>query len=54
MHHGGAAAALQAAGLPHRAQELEEGVRAAGHAEVRPGGVVEVEDVTRLITVRVC
>ena len=41
-HGGPRLVALEAAGLPDRAQELEEGVGTAGHAEVCPGGVVEV------------
>ena len=42
VDYGGPGVTLEAPGLPDRAQELEEGVGAAGHAEVRPGGVVEV------------
>ena len=40
---------VQTAGLPDGPQELQEGVRAARHSEVRPGDVVEVEHVTTLL-----
>ena len=54
VDHSGPRLALEAPGLPDRAQELQEGVRAARHAEVWPGGVVEVEHLPRLVLCCTC
>lgn len=52
VHHGRPVVVAQSPGLPHLEQEVEEGRRGVGDAEVRPRGVMKVVDLSLLSCLR--